>query len=220
MRVTEIFRSLQGESTFQGLPCTFVRLTGCPLRCTYCDTTYAFTGGTEMALEEVVAEVARLAHPPGRRREAGPPLVEVTGGEPLAQPETPELLARLLEGHRVLLETSNCLPIEAVPEGVHVILDLKTPGSGEVAANRWENLAHLDGRGEIKFVVTGRADFDWAVAVAEEHRLPGRWPLLVAPAYGRVAPAELAAWILESGLPLRLQLQLHKLLWGPDRRGV
>ncbi|HBB41547.1 MAG: 7-carboxy-7-deazaguanine synthase QueE [Nitrospirae bacterium CG18_big_fil_WC_8_21_14_2_50_70_55] len=211
MRVTEIFTSIQGESTFAGLPCTFVRLTGCPLRCAYCDTAYAFAGGTEMAVDQVVAQVAA----------AGVALVEVTGGEPLAQRETPALLARLLAaGHSVLLETSNCLPINAVPEGVHVILDLKSPGSGEVAANRWENLELLDARGEIKFVLTGRADFDWAVATLEAHHLAGRWPLLFAPVFGALDPAELAAWILAARLPVRLQLQLHKLVWGPERTGV
>ncbi len=211
MRITEIFTSIQGESTFAGLPCTFVRLTGCPLRCAYCDTAYAFSGGTEMALEAVLARVAA----------AGVDLVEVTGGEPLAQRETPALLARLLEaGHQVLLETSNALPIEVVPAGVHVILDLKGPGSGEEAANRWENLDHLDERGEIKLVLTGRADFDWAVETIASRHLAGRWPLLMAPAYGTLDPAELAAWILQARLPVRLQLQLHKLLWGPERTGV
>ena len=211
MRVTEIFTSIQGESTFAGLPCTFVRLTGCPLRCTYCDTAYAFTGGREMGLDAVVARVAA----------AGQPLVEVTGGEPLAQRETPALLARLLAaGHQVLLETSNALPIDAVPAGVHVILDLKGPGSGEVEANRWENLEDLDERGEIKLVITGRADFDWAVETIAGRRLAGRWPLLMAPAYPTLDPAELAAWILRAHLPVRLQLQLHKLIWGPERTGV
>ena len=211
MRITEIFTSIQGESTFAGLPCTFVRLTGCPLRCTYCDTAYAFAGGTEMEIDAVVARVA----------EAGVALVEVTGGEPLAQKETPTLLTRLLAaGHQVLLETSNGLPIDAVPGGVHVILDLKSPGSGELKSNRWENLDLLDERGEIKFVLTHRADFDWAVETIATHRLAGRWPLLMAPVFGALDPAELAAWILEAHLPIRLQLQLHKLIWGAERTGV
>jgi len=211
MRITEIFSSIQGESTFAGLPCTFVRLTGCPLRCGYCDTAYAFSGGTEMTVDEVMAQVADHAID----------LVEVTGGEPLAQKETPALLARLLAaGHQVLLETSNGLPIDTVPDGVHVILDLKSPGSGELAANRWENLDLLDARGEIKLVLTNRADFDWAVETIADHHLVGRWPLLMAPVFGKLDPAELAAWILEAHLPVRLQLQLHKLIWGAERTGV
>jgi len=211
MRVTEIFSSIQGESTFAGLPCTFVRLTGCPLRCDYCDTAYAFSGGSEMTVDEVLAQVADHAID----------LVEVTGGEPLAQKETPTLLTRLLAaGHQVLLETSNGLPIDSVPDGVHVILDLKSPGSGEVAANRWENLDRLDARGEIKLVLTDRADFDWAVETIATHHLVGRWPLLMAPVFGKLDPAELAAWILEAHLPVRLQLQLHKLIWGAERTGV
>jgi 7-carboxy-7-deazaguanine synthase len=211
MRVTEIFSSIQGESTFAGLPCTFVRLTGCPLRCGYCDTAYAFSGGTEMDLDEILARVA----------DHGVPLVEVTGGEPLAQKETPALLTRLLAaGHQVLLETSNALPIDAVPDGVHVILDLKSPGSDELSANRWENLELLDERGEIKLVLTDRVDFDWAVKTIAAHRLAGRWPLLLAPVFGALDPAELAAWILEAHLPARLQLQLHKLIWGAERTGV
>ncbi len=211
MRITEIFSSIQGESTFAGLPCTFVRLTGCPLRCGYCDTAYAFAGGTEMTVDEVLARVA----------DHGIDLVEVTGGEPLAQRETPALLSELLAaGYQVLLETSNGLPIDPVPDGVHVILDLKSPGSGELAANRWENLDRLDERGEIKFVLTDRADFDWAVETIAAHGLAGRWPLLLAPVYGALDPADLAAWIVEAHLPARLQLQLHKLIWGPERTGV
>lgn len=211
MRITEIFSSIQGESTFAGLPCTFVRLTGCPLRCGYCDTAYALSGGTEMALDEILAQVA----------DHGIDLVEVTGGEPLAQRETPALLARLLAaGYQVLLETSNALSIEQVPAGVHVILDLKSPGSGELAANRWENLDCLDPRGEIKFVLTGRGDFDWAVETIAAHGLAGHWPLLLAPVFGALDPADLAAWIVEARLPARLQLQLHKLIWGPERTGV
>jgi len=211
MRITEIFSSIQGESTFAGLPCTFVRLTGCPLRCSYCDTAYAFGGGTEMDLDEILAQVA----------DHGVPLVEVTGGEPLAQKETPALLSRLLAaGYQVLLETSNGLPIDAVPDGVHVILDLKSPGSGELAANRWENLDLLDARGEIKLVLTDRADFDWAVETIAAHHLASRWRLLMAPVFGALDPAELAAWILETHLPVRLQLQLHKLIWGAERTGV
>ena len=211
MRITEIFRSLQGESTFAGLPCTFVRTTGCNLRCGYCDTAYAFTGGHEMSVAEVVAEVAAL----------GTRVVEVTGGEPLLQGETHALLEALLAGgHTVLLETSGSLPIDAVPAGVHVILDIKTPSSGEADANLWANLDRLDDHGEVKLVVGDRDDFTWAVDVVCRHRLCDRWPVLISPVHDTLPAEEIAAWILESGLPLRLQLQLHKYVWGATRTGV
>jgi 7-carboxy-7-deazaguanine synthase len=211
MRITEIFRSLQGESTFAGLPCTFVRTTGCNLRCRYCDTAYAFSGGNEMSVADIAARVAAL----------GTRLVEVTGGEPLLQDETMELMATLQDhGHTVLLETSGSLPIDNVPPGVHVILDIKTPSSGEADANLWGNLDRLDERGEIKLVVGDRHDFDWGVDLVKRHRLSDRWPVLISPTHDALAADEVAAWILESGLPLRLQLQLHKYVWHPDRTGV
>ena len=209
--VHEIYRSLQGESTFAGWPCVFVRLTACHLRCGYCDTPHAFAAGRVMTLDQVVAEALDL----------GDRLVEVTGGEPLLQPEVLPLLTRLAAaGRTVLLETSGALDIAPVDPRVRVILDLKTPGSGEVDANYGPNLDKLRPADEVKFVVCDRADFDWAVAQVRAHGLTDRCPVLVGPVHGRVAPAELAAWILDSGLPLRLQLQLHKLLWGPDARGV
>jgi 7-carboxy-7-deazaguanine synthase len=209
--VHEIYRSLQGESTFAGLPCVFVRLTACHLRCGYCDTPHAFHQGQTLTLDEVVVRALAL----------GDRLVEVTGGEPLLQPEAFPLLTRLADaGRTVLLETSGAIDIGPVDPRVHVILDLKTPGSGEVAANLWENLARLEPGDEVKFVVCDRADFDWAVAQVRAHRLLDRCPVLLSAVHGRVDPAALASWILETGLALRLQVQLHKVLWGPTARGV
>lgn len=209
--VHEIYRSLQGESTFAGLPCVFVRLTACHLRCGYCDTAHAFHQGQILPLDEVVSRALAL----------GDPLVEVTGGEPLLQPEVLPLVTRLADaGRTVLLETSGALDIGPVDPRVRIILDLKTPGSGEVRANLWENLPRLKPIDEVKFVVCDRADFDWAVAQVYAHHLTDRCPVLVSPASGRVDPAELASWILPTGLPLRLQIQLHKLLWSPSARGV
>jgi 7-carboxy-7-deazaguanine synthase len=209
--VHEIYRSLQGEGLHAGLPCVFVRLTACHLRCSYCDTPHAFHRGEPIPLEGILDRVRALATP----------LVEVTGGEPLLQAEVFPLMTRLAdEGHTVLLETSGARDIAPVDPRVTVILDLKTPGSGEVEANLWSNLDHLKPRDEVKFVICDREDFDWTVETVREHGLAGRVALLAAPAFGKIKPQELAAWILESGLPLRLQLQLHKLLWGPDRQGV
>lgn len=211
LRVSEIFYSLQGESTHQGLPCIFVRMTGCNLRCTWCDTAYAFKGGTTLSLDEIMTRVAAY---PCRR-------VELTGGEPLLQRGTARLAERLLAaGYDVLCETSGERDIGVLPAGVRRIVDLKAPGSGEVAGNRWENLALLRAGDELKFVLTDRADFDWAVGVIRERGLAGRVPLLVSPVHGQVPPAALAAWMLESGLDLRMNLQLHKQLWGADARGV
>jgi 7-carboxy-7-deazaguanine synthase len=211
MRITEIFRSLQGESTFAGLPCTFVRTTGCNLRCGYCDTAYAFHGGREMSVADVLTEVVAL----------GTPLVEVTGGEPLLQAESLDLMAALLgQGHTVLLETGGSLPIDPVPVGVHIILDIKTPSSREVQANRWANLARLDDRGQIKLVIGDRHDFDWGIDVIREHSVLDRWPVLISPVHDMLPLEEVASWILATGLPLRLQLQLHKYVWGPARTGV
>lgn len=211
LRVNEIFYSIQGESTHAGRPCVFVRLTYCSLRCTYCDTEYAFFEGSERPLDEIVAEVARY----------GCSLVEITGGEPLIQRETNELMRRLVAaGHEVLLETSGAWSVEEVPEGVRIIMDLKTPGSGMVARNRWENLRHLDEDDEIKFVICDRADFEWARGVVGEHGLAGRHTVLFSPAWGEVDPSELAEWILADRLPVRMQLQIHKFIWSPTARGV
>ena len=211
LKVNEIFHSIQGESTHAGRPCVFVRLTYCNLRCSFCDTEYAFFEGRERPLEEILAEVARY----------GCRLVEVTGGEPLIQKETTVLLERLLdEGYEVLLETSGAWPIETVPEGVRIIMDLKAPGSGMVEKNRWENLRHLHGNDEIKFVICDRPDYEWARGVVAEHDLTARHTVLFSPSFGQLAPDELAAWILADRLPVRLQLQMHKLIWSPAARGV
>ena len=211
--VHEVYRSLQGEGIQAGLPCVFVRLTACHLRCSYCDTPHAFHRGEAVGLEGLVDRTLALARPGD--------LIEVTGGEPLLQDEALPLMARLADsGHEVLLETSGACDIGPVDPRVRIILDLKTPGSGEASANRWENLARLKPADEVKVVVCDREDFDWAVGKIREHRLLERCPVLLAPAFGRVSAAELADWILESGLPIRLQVQLHKQLWGPDARGV
>lgn len=211
LRVNEIFHSIQGESTYAGRPCVFVRLTYCNLRCRYCDTEYAFYEGTERSLDEIVREVGRH----------GCRLVEVTGGEPLVQRETSLLLERLLAaGHEVLLETSGAWPVEDVPVGVRIIMDLKTPGSGMVGRNRWENLRHLDPEDEIKFVICDREDYEWARGVVGEHGLAERHPILFSPVWGELEPADLAAWILADRLSVRLQIQLHKHIWLPSARGV
>jgi 7-carboxy-7-deazaguanine synthase len=209
--IHEIYRSVQGESTFAGLPCAFVRLTACNLRCGYCDTAHAFGQGTLMTLDQVVT----------RALEQDDHLVEITGGEPLLQAKVHPLMARLADaGRTVLLETSGALDIAPVDPRVHIILDLKTPGSGEVAANLWSNLALLKPTDEVKFVLCDRADFDWAVAQVRAHALTDRCPVLFSPAFGQVNSTDLAAWVLESRLPVRLQIQLHKVLWDPKARGV
>jgi len=209
--IHEIYRSLQGESTFAGLPCVFVRLTACHLRCVYCDTPHAFNQGETMSVDDVVARSLAL----------GDDLVEITGGEPLLQLEVYPLMSRLADaGKTVLLETSGAINTSAVDPRVRVILDLKTPGSGEVEANVWSNLERLRPTDELKFVLCDRADFDWAANVVGEHRLTDRCPVLFSVAFGQVNPTDLAAWILESHLPVRLQLQQHKILWDPKARGV
>ncbi|MGZ3485344.1 MAG: radical SAM protein [Isosphaeraceae bacterium] len=209
--IHEIYRSLQGESTFAGLPCVFVRLTACHLRCVYCDTPHAFNQGETMSVDVVVARTLAL----------GDDLVEITGGEPLLQLEVYPLMSRLADaGKTVLLETSGALDTCAVDPRVLVILDIKTPGSGEVEANVWSNIERLKPSDELKFVLCDRADFDWAVNVVREHHLTERCPVLFSAAFGQVNPTELAGWILESHLPVRLQLQQHKILWDPKARGV
>ena len=217
LRVTEIFHSIQGESTWAGLPCTFVRLTGCPLRCVWCDTEYAFSGGDRVPLGEIETRVEAF----------GCRLVEITGGEPLAQRATATLARRLLdEGYTVLVETSGALDVGVLDDRAHRIMDLKCPGSGEAARNLWSNLDRLTGRDEVKFVVADLDDFDWAVGVVRRHRLAERLDegslgaLLVSPVWGMEDQDELAAAILASGLPVRYQTQLHKHIWGPDRAGV
>ncbi|MDX1622372.1 MAG: radical SAM protein [Gemmatimonadota bacterium] len=211
LRVNEIFYSVQGESTQAGRPCVFVRLTYCNLRCTYCDTEYAFFEGVERSLDEIVETVKGY----------GCDLVEVTGGEPLIQRETNALMERLLaEGLEVMLETSGAWAIEEVPDGVRIVMDLKTPGSGMVAHNRWENLDHLGPDDEIKFVICDRGDYEWARGVIGEHDLAARHPVLLSPSFDELDPRELAEWVLEDALPVRFQLQIHKLVWSPTARGV
>lgn len=211
MRVTEIFHSIQGESSYVGQPCVFVRLTGCPLRCTWCDTDYAFYGGHECSIDEVLAKV----HTYGCR------LVEVTGGEPLAQPESLPLMTRLCDaGYTVLLETSGAVDIAPVDPRAHVILDVKCPGSGMTDRMHWPNLSALTAKDEAKFVLANRADYDWAREVLGEHDLASRCAVLFSPVFGTLDVRELAEWVLADKLPVRFQIQLHKHIWAPDMRGV
>lgn len=212
LRITEIFLSLQGEARDVGWPTIFVRLTGCPLRCSYCDTSYAFTGGQTMTLDAILAQVASLA---AAREGLGVRHVCVTGGEPLAQKGCFELLTGLCDGgYRVSLETSGALDIGDVDPRVSRVMDLKTPCSGEQAKNRWENLELLRPGDQVKLVIADRDDYEWARAVIARYRLPERCDVLLSPSFGALEPAELADWIIEDRLPVRFQLQLHKLLWG------
>jgi 7-carboxy-7-deazaguanine synthase len=209
--ISELYGSIQGESTFAGRPCGFVRLTGCPLRCVWCDSTFAFQGGRRMPLDAVLAEVAAL----------GLPLVEVTGGEPLAQPGCLRLLEELCDaGYEVLLETSGALDITPVDPRVVKIVDVKCPGSGEVESVRWENLERLGPRDELKFVLAGRADYEWARALIRDRALEGTRPLLFSTVFGSLAPVDLAAWIMKDHLNVRLQIQLHKILWPGQTQGI
>jgi 7-carboxy-7-deazaguanine synthase len=205
LKISEIFFSLQGETSRAGLPTVFVRLTGCPLRCVWCDTEYAFSGGSNMSLPDILADVVQYSV----RR------VCVTGGEPLAQKGCLPLLVALCgAGYEVSLETSGALDISGVDVRVARIVDLKAPGSGEFDKNRWENLALLKVSDELKFVLKDRADYEWARDVIRDHRLDARCPLLFSPVQGDLEPKTLAEWILADRLPVRFQVQLHKLLWG------
>lgn len=210
--IHEIYTSIQGESTFAGLPCVFVRLTGCDLRCVWCDTTRAFHEGRAMRLDDVVAAAL----------EPRIPLIEVTGGEPLLQRGTPTLLRRLCDaGHTVLLETSGAADVSSVDARVHKIMDLKAPGSGESRRNRWENLAHLGRGDEIKFVLADRPDYEWMRDVIRERELEAKvGTLLASCAFGVLDPRELVRWVLEDQLRVRVQLQLHKYIWGASAEGV
>lgn len=217
LRVTEIFHSVQGESTWAGLPCTFVRLTGCPLRCVWCDTEYSFHGGEKMSLADIVARV----------EEIGTPLVEITGGEPLIHRNAFVLAERLLDrGFTVLVETSGAVDVAPLDPRAHRIMDLKCPDSGESARNLWSNLAHLTSRDEIKFVLASRTDYEWMRDTIRERGLDtmvaeGRLrALLASPVWDQMDFRELAEWILADRLPVRYQLQLHKLIWGANVHGV
>ena len=211
LRVNEIFYSIQGESTHAGYPCVLVRLTGCQMRCNWCDSEYSFFAGDWMSLDEVEAEIDRH----------GCSLVEVTGGEPLLQPGVHPLMQRLCErGYDVLLETGGGIDISPVDSRVRRILDVKCPGSGEVDGNYWDNLDCLTPRDEVKFVIANRVDYEWARERLVEHHLAQLCPVNLSPVEGELGAAELAAWILEDGLPVRLNLQIHKVLWGADAKGV
>jgi 7-carboxy-7-deazaguanine synthase len=217
LRITEIFHSIQGESTWMGSPCTFVRLTGCPLRCVWCDTEYAFHGGERMTLDEIVDRVVAI----------GTPLVEVTGGEPLAHANAFDLVGRLADaGFTVLVETSGAFDISPLDPRAHRIMDLKCPGSGESDRNLWSNLEHLTARDEVKFVIADRADYDWSVDVMRERGLDARVhdgtlrAILFSPVWDRIEFRELADWILADRLPVRFQIQQHKVIWGANVPGV
>lgn len=208
LRLTEIFYSLQGETSRTGLPTVFIRLTGCPLRCTWCDTTHSFTGGHYHSLEEILAQVAQYkAH-----------YVCVTGGEPLAQKQCLTLLTQLCDaGYSVSLETSGALDVSMVDPRVSKILDLKAPGSGEESKNLWGNLQYLKDQDELKLVLADEADYHWACQAIAEHRLADRCPILFSAVQGQLSPAQLAEWILRDHLPVRMQVQLHKVVWGNEQ---
>ena len=207
LRISEIFLSLQGESRSVGFPTVFIRLTGCPLRCQYCDTSYAFQGGERMQLEEIIEQVLqyRVQH------------VCVTGGEPLAQKESLALMSALCEkGYEVSLETSGALDISEVDTRVVKVMDLKTPASGEMDKNCYENITHLARHDQVKFVICNREDYQWAKEMLLHHDLPGCCEVLFSPSFDQQKPAELAQWIIDDHLPVRFQLQLHKILWGEE----
>jgi 7-carboxy-7-deazaguanine synthase len=211
IRVTEIFFSIQGESTHAGRPCVFVRLTGCPLRCTWCDTEYAFHGGADMTIDEVTARVKTYDCP----------LIEITGGEPLHQPAALPLIERLCgEGFEVLIETSGAIDIASVDRRARVIMDIKCPGSGMTDRMLWANISQLSFQDEAKFVVKDRADYEWARALVRRHDLTARCHVLFSPVFGELDPRCLAEWLLADRLHVRFQLQLHKIIWSPDMRGV
>lgn len=212
LRVTEIFRSIQGESTHAGRPCTFVRLTGCPMRCVWCDSEYTFTGGDRFSLEEVISQVHAFRCQ----------LVEITGGEPLAQREAFELIRRLCDdGFEVLIETGGYVSTEDVDDRAKIILDVKCPASGEEPRNHWSNLERLRAKDEVKFVVADRSDWDYAETVIQKYNLQNKaGAILISPAWEQIDLKALADWVSSSGLKVRMQLQLHKYIWGADVRGV
>ena len=208
LRVTEIFYSLQGEADTAGAPTVFVRLTGCPLRCRYCDTEYAFTGGDRKTVDQILQDVGQY---PTR-------LVTVTGGEPLAQRDVHLLLTKLCDtGYQVSLETGGSLDIQPVDPRVSIVLDIKTPASGESERNRLENLKHISSKDQIKFVICNRDDYEWSRDFVRQHGLDRMCVIWFSPSYGQINPRDLADWILQDNLPVRLQLQLHKSLWGDER---
>ena len=211
LAVSEIFISIQGEATHSGRPCAFVRLAGCDLRCRWCDTEYAFHGGTPMTVAEILDRVASF----------GCPLVQVTGGEPLLHPGAPPLVIALLDvGYEVLVETGGHRDLSVLDRRAHIVMDLKAPGSGEHEHNRWQNVALLSHRDALKFVVADRVDYEWSREAIRARRLDERCPVYFSPVHGELSASALAGWILEDRLPVRLQVQLHKLLWGASTRGV
>jgi 7-carboxy-7-deazaguanine synthase len=212
LTVNEIYQSIQGESTWAGLPCVFVRLTFCDLRCTYCDTAYAFYAGSKMTLSEVVAKVLAFDCP----------LVEITGGEPLLQKNVLPLMKELCDRHKILLiETSGAHDISRIDPRVHRIMDLKTPGSGESERNRYDNIPHLTKRDEVKFVIGSREDYLWSKEKIQQFDLAARCgTVLFSPIFGRIEPRAIVEWMLEDRLQVRFQLQMHKFIWEPETRGV
>lgn len=212
LTVFEIYESIQGESTHAGRPCVFVRLAACDLRCAWCDTPYAFSGGTKKSVDDVLREVETF----------GARVVEITGGEPMLQREVTVLMQRLLDaGHEVLLETGGHMALDDVPEAVVAIVDVKCPGSGESSKMHWPNLEQLSAHDEVKFVIADRVDFEYARDVVKRYDLAARAAaVLFSPVHGKVEPAELARWILAARIPVRLQLQQHKYIWSPETRGV
>ena len=211
IKINEIFGSIQGESTYAGRPCVFVRLTGCNLRCTYCDTEYAFYDGDDMSIDDIVSEVKGY----------GIDLVEITGGEPMMQPEVVDLMTRLLaDGYQVMLETGGSLSLADVPDAVIKIVDFKTPTSAMESKNLWSILGELQPHDEIKFVIGDRADFDWAKEAVANHTLTEKYTVLFSPTFGDLALEDLAGWIVADLPTVRLQAQLHKVIWDPTKRGV
>src|SRR6185503_19559424 len=209
MRITEIYQSIQGESSYAGLPCVFVRTTGCDLRCSWCDSEFTFEGGTRMTLAEIMAEVEKYDCP----------LVELTGGEPLLQPDIHELATKLADrGHTVLIETGGHRDISRLDPRVIRIMDLKCPGSGECHKNLWANLGHLRDQDEVKFVIADRSDYEWTLATIREHSLEDRVKILISTAFAMIEPQKVVEWMLEDKLRARFQLQLHKYIWPPDAR--
>jgi 7-carboxy-7-deazaguanine synthase len=211
LTVNEIFKSIQGESSFTGLPCLFIRLTGCNLRCTWCDTEYAFHEGKTKSVQDIMDAIEPL----------GVPLVEITGGEPLLQDEVYDLMNALLaKNYQVLMETGGGVSVAKVPQQVIKILDVKCPGSGEASQNLWDNLNYLNPHDEVKFVLADRTDYEWSRDVLQQHDIPNKAKVLFSPVYDRLDLKELAAWVLEDNLPVRVQTQLHKVIWGKDTIGV
>jgi 7-carboxy-7-deazaguanine synthase len=211
LTVNEIFKSIQGESSFSGLPCIFIRLTGCNLRCTWCDTEYAFYEGKPKSVQDIMNAIEPL----------GIKLVEITGGEPLLQDEVYDLMNALLEKkYTVLVETGGGISVAKVPKQVIKILDVKCPGSGEASKNLWDNLDHLNPEDEVKFVLADRADYEWSRDILDRCKIPQKVQVLLSPVYDKLGLKELAGWVLEDNLPVRVQTQLHKVIWGKDAIGV